>query len=149
MPLVPIKNIFWFSHNKWDKHLISSKKDLSQVPMFVSHNGIHFNRRLFVNSFGRTIWFSRWFPLGTLERTARLGWKCNPMHTSLRMFYYHVASPVFTTVQGSELLRKSSIFVNFNSSKNVFIHMIVKWTVQTFWSLDCNGPKFLKMSLRK
>ena len=40
MPLVPIKNIFWFSHNKWDKHLISSKKDLSRVPMFVSHNGI-------------------------------------------------------------------------------------------------------------
>ena len=84
MQLVPIKNIWWFSHNKWDKHLISSKKDLSQVPMFVSHNGIHFNRRLFVNSFGRTIWFSRWFPLGTLERTARLGWKWNPMHTSLR-----------------------------------------------------------------
>ena len=39
MPLVPIKNILPFSHNKWDKHLISSKKDLSQVPMFVSHNG--------------------------------------------------------------------------------------------------------------
>ena len=40
MPLAPIKNILRFSHNKWDKHLISSKKDLSQVPMFVSHNGI-------------------------------------------------------------------------------------------------------------
>ena len=40
MPLVPIKNILPFSHNKWDKHLISSKKDLSRVPMFVSHNGI-------------------------------------------------------------------------------------------------------------
>ena len=42
MQLVPIKNIWWFSHNKWDKHLISSKKDLSQVPMFVSHNGSGF-----------------------------------------------------------------------------------------------------------
>ena len=40
MPLVPIKNILPFSHNKWDKHLISSKKDLSRVPMFVSHNGM-------------------------------------------------------------------------------------------------------------
>ena len=40
MPLVPIKNILPYSHNKWDKHFISSKKDLSQVPMFVSHNGI-------------------------------------------------------------------------------------------------------------
>ena len=39
MPLAPIKNILRFSHNKWDKHLISSKKDLSRVPMFVSHNG--------------------------------------------------------------------------------------------------------------
>ena len=39
MPLVPIKNILPFSHNKWDKHLISSKKDLSRAPMFVSHNG--------------------------------------------------------------------------------------------------------------
>ena len=28
-----------FGHNKWDKHLISSKKDVSRVPMFVSHNG--------------------------------------------------------------------------------------------------------------
>ena len=40
MPLAPIKNILRFSHNKWDKHLISSKKDLSRVPIFVSHNGI-------------------------------------------------------------------------------------------------------------
>ena len=40
MPLGPIKNIFWFSHNKWDKHLFSSKKDLSRMPIFVSHNGI-------------------------------------------------------------------------------------------------------------
>ena len=39
MQLVLIKNILWFSHNKLDKHLISSKKDLSRVPMFVSHNG--------------------------------------------------------------------------------------------------------------
>ena len=39
MQLVLIKNILWFSHNKLDKHLISSKKDLSRVPMFVSRNG--------------------------------------------------------------------------------------------------------------
>ena len=39
MQLVLIKNILWFSHNKLDKHLISSKKDPSRVPMFVSHNG--------------------------------------------------------------------------------------------------------------
>ena len=39
MPLVPIKNISLFSHNKWDKHLISSKKDPTWVPMFMSHNG--------------------------------------------------------------------------------------------------------------
>ena len=38
LPLVPIKNILWFSHNKWEKHLISSKKDLSLVPMFATHN---------------------------------------------------------------------------------------------------------------
>ena len=43
MPLAPIKNILRFSHNKWDKHLISSKKDLSWVPMFVSHNGTAFS----------------------------------------------------------------------------------------------------------
>ena len=42
MQLVPIKNILPFSHNKWDKHLISSKKDLSRVPMFVSQNGTKF-----------------------------------------------------------------------------------------------------------
>ena len=41
MPLVPIKNILPFSHNKWDKHLFSSKKDLSRVPMFVSHKGTY------------------------------------------------------------------------------------------------------------
>ena len=41
MQLVLIKNILWFSHNKLDKHLISSKKDPSWVPMFVSHNGTH------------------------------------------------------------------------------------------------------------
>ena len=40
MPLVQVKNILPYSHNKWDKHLISSKKDLSRVPLFVSHNGI-------------------------------------------------------------------------------------------------------------
>ena len=39
MQLVPIKNILPFSHNKLDKHLFSSKKDLSRVPMFVSQNG--------------------------------------------------------------------------------------------------------------
>ena len=43
MPLVPIKNILPFSHNKWDKHLISSKKYLSRVPMFVSQNGMLFD----------------------------------------------------------------------------------------------------------
>ena len=43
MPLVPIKNILPYSHNKWDKHLISSKKYLSRVPMFVSHNGSNVN----------------------------------------------------------------------------------------------------------
>ena len=43
MQLVPIKNILPYSHNKWDKHLISSKKDLSQVPMFVSQNGSMFD----------------------------------------------------------------------------------------------------------
>ena len=51
MQLVPIKNIWWFSHNKWDKHLISSKKDLSQVPMFVSHNGTPNFRMLKWNEF--------------------------------------------------------------------------------------------------
>ena len=45
MPLVPIKNILLFSHNKWDKHLFSSKKDLSRVPMFVSHNGSWFRKQ--------------------------------------------------------------------------------------------------------
>ena len=46
MPLAPIKNILRFSHNKWDKHLISSKKDLSRVPMFASHNGTFVNRSI-------------------------------------------------------------------------------------------------------
>ena len=50
MPLAPIKNILRFSHNKWDKHLISSKKDLSQVPMFVSHNGT-FNKAVSVSEY--------------------------------------------------------------------------------------------------
>ena len=57
MQLVLIKNILWFSHNKLDKHLISSKKDPSRVPMFVSHNGTRSGRNRFTINF-QYIWMT-------------------------------------------------------------------------------------------
>ena len=41
MALVPFKNLQRFLQEKCDKHLKISKKDLSRVAKFVSHNGMY------------------------------------------------------------------------------------------------------------